>query len=134
MDKPRAQPSEIRNSRDMAELLKQQPVERADGAAPPEEDRLSPQIGKTNIGPTADPDRCEVLEPDILPTQKVSLRARNDSVSIDEHRAILSQAASLRRWRRADDQSPICEKIERGASLFPVTVSSSTRKLAIAGE
>jgi hypothetical protein len=29
----------------MAELLKQQPVKRADGASPAEEDRLNSQIG-----------------------------------------------------------------------------------------
>jgi hypothetical protein len=45
MDDPWTQQSEIRNRRNMAELLEQEPVDRTDGAAPPEEDRLNPQIG-----------------------------------------------------------------------------------------
>jgi hypothetical protein len=42
MDDPRAKPSEIRNRRNVAELLKQESVERTDEAAPPEEDRVNP--------------------------------------------------------------------------------------------
>jgi hypothetical protein len=45
MDEPRAQTCQIWSGRYAPELLEQDPVERANGAAPPEQDRLDPQLG-----------------------------------------------------------------------------------------
>src|SRR6516165_901855 len=91
MDQPRPQHREIRRRRNPAELLEQEPVEHAGSAASAEQNRFRPEVGKADILPTADPNRRQTAKPDILSAQEMGLRARDDTVSIDEQRAAVGQ-------------------------------------------
>jgi hypothetical protein len=91
MDQPRPQSREIRRRRNKAELLKYEAVKNADGTAPSDQDRFDPEVRQTLIRPATDPDRRQAAKTDILPTQKMGLRARDDSVSIHQQRAAVGQ-------------------------------------------
>src|SRR6516225_8852834 len=108
MDQLRPQHREIRRRRHPAELLEQESVEYAGGAAPAEQDRFRPQVGQADILSTADPNRRQTAKADILSTQEMGLRAWDDTVSIDEQRAAVGQncltptRAAARRSAAAD--------------------------------
>src|SRR6516162_7897515 len=103
MDQPRPQHRKIRRRRNQTELLEQEPVEHAGSAAPAEQNRFRPEVGQADILPTADPNRRQTAKPDILSAQEMGLRARDDTVSIDEQRAAVGQnyLTSPRAERRA---------------------------------
>jgi hypothetical protein len=91
VDQPRLQRYKIRRRWDAAKLFENEPVKDAGGAAPSEQDRFDPQIRQTDIRPTPDPNRRQAAKADILPTQKMRFRARDDAVSIHKQRAAVSQ-------------------------------------------
>src|SRR5215472_10516030 len=95
MDQPWPQRCEIRRRRNVAELLEHEPVKSACHASPTEQYRFDTELGQAGIGPAADPDRLQTPEADILPTQEMGLRGRNDAISIDEQCAVATQKSPL---------------------------------------
>ena len=86
VDEPRPQCSEIGHRRQHAEMLEQNAVEAAANAAAAEQQRLDPEIGEPVAAMPPDPDRRQMLEPDIEPAQEMHLRPRHDAVAVHQDR------------------------------------------------
>ena len=86
VDQPRPQCRQVRHRRHHAEMLEQRPVDNAAHAAAAEQQRLDPEIGEPVAAMPPDPDRRQMLEPDIEPAQEMHLRPRHDAVAVYQDR------------------------------------------------
>ena len=82
----RPQYSQVRLSRQRAEMLEQHAVETAANSSTADQQLLAPKLGEPRVAMPPDPYRHEPLETDIEPAQEVYFRTRYEAIPVNQDR------------------------------------------------